>query len=95
MNKQSTKKVIGSMYIQKNHCCKDKPINILVSDEDLYTCECACGTFCTNSWISPTEAIMEYELGEIYYNTENIYKVYKTVKRRMRFLLSSRRKNND
>lgn len=47
-----------------NGCCKNKPILITVNkwhDRLNYSCQCACGMWCTNGHTSASEALKEYE----------------------------------
>lgn len=47
-----------------NGCCQDRPILITgnkVHDHINYSCQCACGMWCTNGHITASEALQEYE----------------------------------
>lgn len=48
-----------------NGCCQDRPILITgnkVHDHINYSCQCACGMWCTNGHITASEALQEYEV---------------------------------
>lgn len=47
-----------------NGCCPDRPILITgnkLRDHINYSCQCACGMWCTNGHITASEALQEYE----------------------------------
>lgn len=57
--------VIGAIY-GHNACCKDKPFLLCVNRRSYdgrlnYSCECYCGTYCTNGHDNLIDAIAEYE----------------------------------
>ena len=54
----------------RNGCCKDKPYLLTVNKTEVskewpvglnYSCQCACGLWCTNGHGTPEAAIAEYE----------------------------------
>lgn len=56
-----------------NGCCKDRPIilttNKLPNGATNYSCQCACGGWCTSGYISRQGVIKEYkEMTESYIN---------------------------
>lgn len=57
-------KVIGSVRIT-NGCCKDKPMMITMktphSGRKKYSCQCACGGWCTSGHNEISKALEEYE----------------------------------
>ena len=57
--------ILGAIY-GHNACCKDKPFLLCANrryyDGSLnYSCECYCGTYCTNGHDNLIDAIAEYE----------------------------------
>ena len=53
--------VIGAVNM-KNKCCEDKPVLITKTNSiEVYSCQCACGGWCTNGHSDPADAIEEYE----------------------------------
>lgn len=57
--------IIGAVHI-KNGCCKDRPVIITVNKSPLgglnYSCQCACGGWCTTGHASASKALEEYEV---------------------------------
>lgn len=57
----------------KNGCCKDKPVLLtrtLGTKQPVYSCQCACGGWCTTGMFSISEAVNHYERMS---NGENLY----------------------
>lgn len=53
--------VIGVLHM-KNKCCKNKHVLITQTNElEVYSCQCACGGWCTNGHKHISDAIREYE----------------------------------
>lgn len=56
--------IIGAMRI-KNGCCKNKPVIITVNPLRAgrlnYSCQCACGGWCTSGHSTVSKALEEYE----------------------------------
>ena len=46
----------------KNECCNGKPYILTVNSNNIYSCQCACGGWCTGGHDNPADAIMEYEM---------------------------------
>lgn len=47
-----------------NGCCSDRPILITANKAEYrlnYSCQCACGMWCTNGHKTASEALKEYE----------------------------------
>lgn len=56
-----------------NGCCSNRPILITgnkVDDHINYSCQCACGMWCTNGHRSASEALKEYEEMTMKYKEE-------------------------
>lgn len=59
-------KVMGIVY-DPNGCCKDRPILITTNrmhnrnNKINYSCQCACGMWCTSGHPNASEALHEYE----------------------------------
>ena len=51
---------VGLIYM-KNGCCEDRPVVITVSGSGYYSCQCACGGWCTNGHRTATVAVLEYK----------------------------------
>lgn len=52
--------VVGVIKMQ-NKCCEDKPILITKTNGiEVYSCQCACGGWCTNGYEDIPKAIDEY-----------------------------------
>ena len=56
--------MVGSVRI-KNGCCKNKPVMITVNPLRAgrlnYSCQCACGGWCTSGHSTASKALEEYE----------------------------------
>lgn len=58
--------ITGISY-EENGCCEDKPILITVSigsvinKKPIYSCQCACGFWCTTGHVTDWEALKDYE----------------------------------
>ena len=53
--------VIGAVKM-KNKCCKDKPVLITKTNGiEVYSCQCACGGWCSDGFDSVSKAIADYE----------------------------------
>lgn len=54
---------VGIVFV-KNGCCSDKPILItknMFHGKANYSCQCACGTWCTTGHPTPTGALKDYQ----------------------------------
>ena len=58
--------ITGISYAE-NGCCEDRPILITVTratinlEKPIYSCQCACGLWCTTGHTSDWEALKDYE----------------------------------
>ena len=56
--------VTGIVYMD-NGCCKDKPVLITVCYNKrfgkVYSCQCACGMWCTTGHPTPVGALRDYQ----------------------------------
>ena len=65
-NVSSSYNVIGIIHM-KNGCCKDQSVLLTANNCSHwknginYSCQCACGGWCTNGHSSASEALKEYE----------------------------------
>ena len=51
---------VGLMFIS-NGCCPGRPVVITRSFSGSYSCQCACGMWCTNGHKTATAAVLEYQ----------------------------------
>lgn len=53
-------KPLGALYI-KNKCCANQPVIVTKTHgTEVYSCQCACGGWCTNGCDSVQDAITEW-----------------------------------
>ena len=59
--------VVTGLSDEENGCCEDQPILITASvatlknNEPIYSCQCACGMWCTTGHTTDWEALKDYE----------------------------------
>ena len=56
--------VILGYVAMHNGCCSDKAVVVTMSRETnhpVYSCQCACGGWCTNGFENISEAVADYE----------------------------------